>query len=52
MFHNSPSQGLADPEYAEELIDKVGSGLLSHGVISYKVLPNLSLSLSLKKLTA
>ena len=47
MFHNSPTQGLADPEYAEELIDKVGSGLLSHGVMSHKVLPNLSLSLSL-----
>ena len=37
MKNNSPSQGLADPEYAEELIDKVGSGLLSHGVMSYKV---------------
>ena len=43
MFHNSPSQGLADSEYAEELIDKVGSGLLSHGVMSYKVFSNLSL---------
>ena len=52
MFHNSPSQGLADPQYAEELIDKVGSGLLSHGVMSHKVLPNLSLSLTLEKLTA